>query len=172
MWVSLWVSRHLPGSPTGNGSSVGQQWPRISSSWPAVVSSSATPQDPPAVGLMAFGRPGVDPVGTLRLSYSTLITSPAHYREDHLVGAGAPLRGWNASFYRGLDPGLDLDLDLGRRPPAPTPLAPPMEASLFLRGLIILTAINSVFTLARAFGFALAGMWAAERTHDKLLGKC
>jgi hypothetical protein len=48
---------------------------------------------------------------------------------------------------------------------------PPLEpwARGFLFGLAAFAAANTVFTLARAFTFAVAGMAAARRTHDGLL---
>ncbi len=39
----------------------------------------------------------------------------------------------------------------------------------FLHGLAAFSAANTLFTLARAFTFAVAGMAAARRTHDALL---
>ena len=59
-------------------------------------------------------------------------------------------------------------------PPPPAdlrPHPPSMRPAVFLRGLLLLSAINSVCTLARAFSFAFAGMAAAKRTHEKLLGE-
>ncbi|MEW5300197.1 MAG: hypothetical protein WDW36_003143 [Sanguina aurantia] len=42
--------------------------------------------------------------------------------------------------------------------------------SVFLYGLLLLTAVNGVCTLVRAFSFAFAGMSAARRLHSALLG--
>jgi ABC-type multidrug transport system fused ATPase/permease subunit len=39
----------------------------------------------------------------------------------------------------------------------------------FLRGLLLVTALNAVFTLARALSFARAGLSAARAAHDRLL---
>lgn len=61
-----------------------------------------------------------------------------------------------------------------RRPPPPAPAPahdqpPAVPASLFLNILLLLSALNTLFTLGRAFSFAFAGLKAAERTHDRLL---
>ncbi|KIZ00669.1 hypothetical protein MNEG_7291, partial [Monoraphidium neglectum] len=50
-------------------------------------------------------------------------------------------------------------------------LLPPLDdwARGFLTGLAVLAGANTLFTLARAFAFAVAGMAAARRTHDGLL---
>jgi ATP-binding cassette subfamily C (CFTR/MRP) protein 10 len=40
----------------------------------------------------------------------------------------------------------------------------------FLKGLGLIAAANTVFTLARAFSFAAAGMAAARTIHQQLLG--
>jgi ABC-type multidrug transport system fused ATPase/permease subunit len=47
------------------------------------------------------------------------------------------------------------------------PLSPQMQ--LFLTGLCILAALNTLFTLARAFSFAYAGLQAAHQLHRRLL---
>ncbi|GBF90620.1 hypothetical protein Rsub_03192 [Raphidocelis subcapitata] len=48
---------------------------------------------------------------------------------------------------------------------------PPLDpwARGFLFGLLVFAGANTLFTLARAFTFAVAGMAAARRTHDGLL---
>jgi ATP-binding cassette subfamily C (CFTR/MRP) protein 10 len=40
----------------------------------------------------------------------------------------------------------------------------------FLKGLAIISALNTLATLARAFSFAAAGMAAAKTVHRRLLG--
>ena len=88
------------------------------------------------------------------------------------------------SFLTGSDLDLDPDLDLARAVPRhnsrlgtgnirghPEPVPRPMEATEFLKVLLILSVLNSVCTLVRALSFAFAGMAAARKTHEKLLGR-
>jgi len=42
--------------------------------------------------------------------------------------------------------------------------------AFFLKGLGLIAAANTLFTLIRAFSFAAAGMSAAARLHQQLLG--
>jgi ATP-binding cassette subfamily C (CFTR/MRP) protein 10 len=42
--------------------------------------------------------------------------------------------------------------------------------TFFLKGLGVIAAANTLFTLVRAFSFAAAGMSAAARLHQQLLG--
>ena len=51
----------------------------------------------------------------------------------------------------------------------PLPPSPLISTSTFLHILLTLAALNSLFTLGRAFSFAFAGMSAAKTTHEKLL---
>lgn len=52
--------------------------------------------------------------------------------------------------------------------PRPAPLSD--EVAAFLKGLSILTLVNTLATMARAFSFAAAGMAAARSMHEQLLG--
>ena len=152
VWVSIWVSRQAPNLG-------GAVWPSIPSTRPSLSMFWAPPPSGPSY-------PGA------LYSYGALTVLQPHLES---LGLGGPLEGegrggplpWNVSS----DPGVALGLALGRRPPAPPPSPPPMAGSVFLEGLLILAVINSAFTLARAFGFAFAGMRAAKRTHEKLLGR-
>jgi ABC-type multidrug transport system fused ATPase/permease subunit len=51
--------------------------------------------------------------------------------------------------------------------PSPAQLSP--DARRFLAGLLLLAALNTAFTLARAFSFAFAGLRAARLLHSQLL---
>ena len=142
----MWVSRQPPLPPQS------ELWSSsLACNWPLLVSFS-----PPLLGGAA--------TSPSRALYSLCTLSAALPQNLPLYGFGDISQVWNLTS-------PDQQISLGHRPPQPVPAPPPMEASVFLKGLLILLALNCAFTLARAFSFAFAGMEAARRTHDKLLGE-